>query len=147
MKKEIEKYRPFGDIFDLRKELDSFFSRFPRSFFDNYTQDESWMPLVDIEETKSDFIIKAELPGLKKDDIKINLDDNVLTIEGERKSEKEDKEKTYHRIERFYGKFYRAISLPKGIDENNIKAKFENGLLEITLPKSEKIKSKNIEIK
>ena len=75
------------------------------------------------------------------------MDNNVLIIEGERKNEKEEKNKTYHRIERTFGKFYRAISLSKDIDDNKIKAKFENGLLEINLPKKEKSQTKSIEIK
>lgn len=147
MSKEIDKYRR-NDMYDLRKEFDDLFNfKFPRSFFDRYFTSDTWAPLIDIEESKEAFNVKAEVPGMKREDIKITVDNNTLVIEGERKSEKEEKEKTYHRIERSYGKFYRAIGLPREIDESGIKAKYEDGVLQIELPKTEKLKSKQIEIK
>lgn len=148
MKKDVQKYKPLGDLFDLKREMDSLFNaRFPRSFFDSYFSDDTWAPLVDIEEDKDAFTVTAELPGMKKDDINISIDDNTLVISGKRESKKEEKEKTYHRVERSYGSFYRAISLPRDIDENRIKAAFNEGVLEISLPKSDKSKTKQIEIK
>ncbi|HAF07197.1 TPA: heat-shock protein [candidate division WOR-3] len=106
----------------------------------------NWTPSMDISETDKEFFVTVELPGLKKEDITLSIDNNVLTIEGERKSEKEEKGKTFHRIERSYGKFYRSVTLPKKVDEDNIKASFKDGLLNITIPKVEKEKVKNIEI-
>lgn len=148
MKKDVQKYKPLGDLFDLKREMDSLFnSRFPSSFFDSYFSDDTWAPLIDIVEDKECFSVTVELPGLKKEDIDISIDDSTLIISGKRESKKEEKEKTYHRIERSYGSFYRAISLPRDIDENKIKAAFNDGVLEVSLPKSDKSKKKQIEIK
>ncbi|MDY6788022.1 MAG: Hsp20/alpha crystallin family protein, partial [candidate division WOR-3 bacterium] len=126
---------------------DFFGSRLPGSLFDNYFSEDTWAPLIDIEENKDEFVITAELPGMKKDDIDISIDNNTLVISGEKEAKEEKKEKTYHRIERSYGKFYRAVSVPRHIDPEKIKAGFEDGVLEVKLPKSEKAKSKKIEIK
>lgn len=148
MGKEIKKYSPLSDLLNLRKDMDDFFgSRLPGSLFDNYFSEDTWAPLIDIEENKDEFVITAELPGMKKDDIDISIDNNTLVISGEKEAKEEKKEKTYHRIERSYGKFYRAVSVPRHIDPEKIKAGFEDGVLEVKLPKSEKAKSKKIEIK
>ncbi len=148
MKDELKKLKPMSDLFDLKREMDSLFStRFPKSFFDSYFSDQTWTPVIDIEEDKDQFTVSAELPGMKKDDIDISIDDNIIIISGERASKKEEKEKTYHRIERAYGKFYRAISLPRDIDESKIKASFNDGILVVCLPKSEKSIKRQIEIK
>jgi len=147
MKKEIQKMNPMSDLFDLRREIDSIFdSRFPSSIFERYLKDSSWMPALDIEETEKDFIAKIELPGIKKEDISLKVENNILTIQGERKSESEENGKTYHRIERSYGKFYRSISLPKHIDEEGIKASCEDGVLRIVMPKSKNSNKKTIQI-
>ncbi len=146
MKKEIQKFSPFSELFDLRKEIDSLFDdRFFGKMLQPYYES-NWTPSMDISETDKEFLVTVELPGMKKEDINLSIDNNVLTIEGERKSEKEEKGKTFHRIERSYGKFYRSVTLPKKVDEENIKASFKDGLLNITLPKVEKEKVKNIEI-
>ncbi|MEO0238111.1 MAG: Hsp20/alpha crystallin family protein [candidate division WOR-3 bacterium] len=146
MKKELQKFSPFSELFDLRKEIDSLFDD---KFFGKMLQpyyESNWTPSMDISETDKEFLVTVELPGMKKEDINLSIDNNVLTIEGERKSEKEEKGRTFHRIERSYGKFYRSVTLPKKVDEENIKATFKDGLLNITLPKVEKEKVKNIEI-
>ncbi|KUK50979.1 MAG: Heat shock protein Hsp20 [candidate division TA06 bacterium 32_111] len=146
MKKEIQKFSPFSELFDLRKEIDALFDdRFFGKMLQPYYES-NWTPSMDISETDKEFFVTVELPGLKKEDITLSIDNNVLTIEGERKSEKEEKGKTFHRIERSYGKFYRSVTLPKKVDEDNIKASFKDGLLNITIPKVEKEKVKNIEI-
>ncbi|MDI6701069.1 MAG: Hsp20/alpha crystallin family protein [bacterium] len=146
MKKEIQKFSPFSELFDLRKEIDALFDdRFFGKMLQPYYES-NWTPSMDISETDKEFFVTVELPGLKKEDINLSIDNNVLTIEGERKSEKEEKGKTFHRIERSYGKFYRSVTLPKKVDEDNIKASFKDGLLNITIPKVEKEKVKNIEI-
>ncbi|MEJ5306692.1 MAG: Hsp20/alpha crystallin family protein [candidate division WOR-3 bacterium] len=146
MKKELQKFSPFSELFDLRKEIDSLFDdRFFGKMLQPYYES-NWTPSMDISETDKEFLVTVELPGMKKEDINLSIDNNVLTIEGERKSEKEEKGRTFHRIERSYGKFYRSVTLPKKVDEENIKATFKDGLLNITLPKVEKEKVKNIEI-
>jgi HSP20 family protein len=106
-----------------------------------------WTPSVDISETEGEYQIKAEIPDVKKEDVKVTLEDGVLTIQGERKYEKEEKGKKYHRIERSYGSFVRTFSLPDVIDEEKVKAEFKDGVLNLHLPKSEKAKPKAIEVK
>jgi HSP20 family protein len=106
-----------------------------------------WTPTVDISETDGEYQIKAEIPDVKKEDVKVTLEDGVLTIQGERKQEKEEKGKKYHRVERSYGSFVRSFSLPDVIDEEKVKAEFKDGVLSLHLPKSEKAKPKAIEVK
>ena len=105
-----------------------------------------WCPSVDISETEQEFLIKAELPGLHKEDVKVNMKDNVLTLQGSRKQESEIKGHHYHRIERSYGNFLRSFTLPENIDTNKLKANFNNRILEIKIPKSETAINKSIEI-
>ncbi len=146
MKNNIQKFSSMGDLFDLRKEIDTMFdNRFFGGMLQRFS-DQSWAPIMDIVESEKDFTVKVELPGMKKEDIKINIENNILSIEGERKTESEEKGKTFHRIERSYGQFYRAVSLPKHVDDAKIKAEFNDGLLTITLPKAETAKTKAIEI-
>jgi HSP20 family protein len=106
-----------------------------------------WTPAVDIKETPEEFVIKAELPEVNKDDVKVSIDDGVLSIRGERKFEKEDKGKTYHRIERAYGTFMRSFSIPENVDEKKLLATYKDGVLEVHLPKTPVTKPKAIEVK
>ena len=106
-----------------------------------------WAPSVDIVETPEEFIVKAELPDVKKEDVKVSVDGGVLRIEGERKQEKEEKGKKYHRVERSYGSFFRSFTLPDNVDEGKVQAEFKDGILNVRLHKAEKVKPKAIEIK
>ena len=106
-----------------------------------------WAPTVDISEIEGEYLIKAELPGVEKDGVKITLEDDVLTLQGERKQEKEEKGRKYHRIERSYGRFVRSFTLPDSVDEAKVSAEFKDGVLSLHLPKTEKAKSKAIEVK
>lgn len=106
-----------------------------------------WSPRVDIAETEEAFIIKAEIPEVNKEDVKVTVDNGVLTIRGERKKEKEEKGKKFHRIERFYGSFTRSFTLPDNVDEAKIKALFKEGMLDLQIQKTEKAKPKVIQIK
>jgi HSP20 family protein len=106
-----------------------------------------WSPLVDISEDENEYIVKAELPEMKKEEIKINVHDDVLSISGERKYEKEEKGKKYHRVERAYGSFMRSFTLPEDADGSKVNAEYKDGLLKVHLPKSEKAKPKAIEVK
>jgi HSP20 family protein len=106
-----------------------------------------WIPSVDISETEGEYQIKAEIPDVKKEDVKVTLEDGVLTIQGERKHEKEEKGKKFHRIERSYGSFVRTFSLPDVIEEEKVKAEFKDGVLNLHLPKSEKAKPRAIDVK
>ena len=106
-----------------------------------------WTPTVDVVETPEEFHIKAELPEVKKEDVKIFVDDGVLRLEGERKQEKEDKNKKFHRIERSYGSFLRTFTLPDNVDDAKVRAEFRDGVLNVRLPKTEMAKPKSIEVK
>lgn len=105
-----------------------------------------WMPLADITEDEKEYLIKAELPEVRKEDVKVTVENGVLTISGERKFEKEEKNKKYHRVERGYGTFMRSFTLPEDADPSKVKAGFKNGLLTVQVPKSEHAKPKQIEV-
>ena len=106
-----------------------------------------WAPACDIYETQKEVIVKAELPGLKKEDVNVSIENNLLTIYGERKFEEETKRDNYHRVERTYGEFMRSFTLPTFVDFAKIGAEFKDGILMLTLPKREEAKPKQIEVK
>jgi len=106
----------------------------------------SWSPSVDIFETEGEIVVKAELPGMDRKDIQLNLENNVLSLRGERKFQKETKDDNYHRIERSYGVFSRAFSIPATVDEERIRADYKDGVLKIVLPKKDQAKPKQIKI-
>jgi len=106
----------------------------------------AWAPAVDIYETTESIVLKAELPGITKDDIFVEVKDSTLTLKGEKKFEKEVKEENYHRVERSYGSFQRAFTLPSTVQQDKVKAKFKDGILEIVLPKMEEAKPKQIRV-
>jgi HSP20 family protein len=106
----------------------------------------SWAPAVDIYEDESHLVLTAEIPGIDEKDIEIKVEDNTLSIQGERKMEKETKEDNYHRIERAYGSFTRSFTLPNYIDQENIQAEHANGLLKITMPKKPELKPRKVKI-
>jgi len=106
-----------------------------------------WAPVVDISEDANEYLIRAELPGLKREEVKVTVEDGVLSIAGERKVEKEEKDKKFHRVERSYGSFVRSFSLPDGSDSTKVNAEFKDGVLNVHLTKSPKAQPKAIEIK
>jgi len=106
----------------------------------------SWSPSVDIFETEGEIVVKAELPGMDRKDIQLNLENNVLSLRGERKFQKETKDDNYHRIERSYGVFSRSFSIPATVDEERIRADYKDGVLKIVLPKKDQAKPKQIKI-
>ena len=115
-------------------------NRLFNSFFDTPTTGNGralrrWVPAVDLVETETEFVLKADLPGMSESDVNIEVEDNVLTISGERKSESEERKAGYHRVERSYGSFRRTLRLPDGVDPEAVKATFANGVLEVTVPK------------
>jgi len=109
--------------------------------------DSGWVPRADIHETDEAFIVQVDLPGVDKDAVKVKFEDDTLIVSGERKHESKADEKNFHRVERMYGNFTRSICMPKEVNADKISASFKNGVLEITLPKSEEVKSKEIEVK
>ena len=106
-----------------------------------------WAPALDIVETPEEYVIQVEVPGITKENVKVNVMDGILRIEGERRQEKEEKGKKFHRIERCYGTFLRTFGLPEYVDETQVRAEFKEGILTIRLPKTQKAKPKTVEIK
>ena len=145
----LVRWRPFRDLVSIQDEMNRVFNdsfgRVP-SRFDTELSHSEWSPSVDISETKDEIVVKAEVPGMNKDDIKITLQDNVLTLKGERKQEKEEKDTNFYRMERYYGSFARSFSLPTVVQADKIKASYKDGILNITLPKTEEVKPKQIPI-
>jgi len=143
----LTRWEPFREMEDFQNRLSTFFGRPLRrgNGREEITLSE-WTPLADITEDEKEYLIKAELPEMKKENVKVSVESGVLTITGERKFEKEEKKKKYHRVERGYGKFKRSFTLPDDADASKIKAEFKNGLLTVHLPKSEKAKPKPIEV-
>ena len=145
----LVRWDPFRELEEVSDRLNRMFAR-PAAARTNGKETmivADWAPSVDISETDGEYQIKAEIPDVKKEDVKVTLEDGVLTIQGERKHEKEEKGKKFHRIERSYGSFVRTFSLPDVIDEEKVKAEFKDGVLNLHLPKSEKAKPKAIEVK
>lgn len=106
-----------------------------------------WAPAVDIAETDNEYQIKVELPEVRKEDVKVAVNQGVLTIQGERRSEREEQNKRYHRIERSYGTFLRSFTLPEGVNDDGVRARFKDGMLYVHVEKSEKAKPRSIEVK
>jgi HSP20 family protein len=148
----VVRWDPFRELEEMSDRLNRVFARGALARPSGSTKEDAmtvfdWAPNVDIMETPEEFQIKAELPDVKKEDVKVSVDAGVLRIEGERKQEKEEKGKKYHRIERSYGAFLRTFSLPDTVDESKVQADFKDGILNIRLHKSAKPKPKSIEIK
>lgn len=145
----VARWDPFRELEELSERLNRVFGRPPvrRDNSKEALTVADWIPAVDISESESEYLIKAELPGVKKEDIKVTLQEGVLTIQGERKQEKEEKGRKYHRIERSYGTFMRSFTLPDSADDSKVSAEFKDGLLSLHVPKSEKAKPKAIEVK
>ena len=145
----IVRFEPFRDLLSLQERMNRLFNESYRSqqtSEDDWALGGTWAPAVDIYEQDNNIVIKTELPGLDPKDVDIRLDNNVLTIKGERKLDNEVKKENYHRVERSYGAFTRSFTLPNTVDPNSIKAEFKDGLLRITLPKREEAKPKQIQI-
>lgn len=148
------KYNPSKDLLDLEREFNRIFNSFGNRFgltkskeSDEEYENAVWMPLTDIYEDKDKFTLKIDLPGIKKEDVKIAYSNGSLNISGERVQESETKDAKCHRMEKSYGKYFRSFSLPELIQEDKINAEFNNGQLTITVPKAEEAKPKEIEIK
>jgi HSP20 family protein len=149
----LVKWNPSRELLNVEREFNKLFNTFNRRFgFDDSTMNEElenavWSPLTDISESKDQYILKMDLPGVSKENLKLSFHDGELIISGERKQEKEDKDSKYHRIERTYGKYFRSFTLPQTIQADKINAEFKDGQLTVTVPKSEEAKPKELEIK
>lgn len=143
----IVRFDPFREMRSLQDEVNRLFaSSFSRNSDDEIVRG-AWNPSVDIFENKDQIVLEAELPGIKADDVNISIENNVLTIHGERKFEKKDEGDNFHRVERSYGSFTRSFTLPPTVSSENANAEFENGVLRLTLAKREEAKPRRIEIK
>jgi len=146
----ITRWDPFKELDELQSRLSTMFGRAPvrkDGGRDEAMTVAEWAPLVDIVEDEHEYLIKAELPEVTKEDVKVTVQNGVLSLVGDRKFTKEERDKKYHRIERAYGSFVRSFSLPEDADENKVSADFKDGVLQVHLPKSEKARPKNIEVK
>lgn len=143
------RWDPFKELEDISERFHRIFDRLPalRESRRETMTVADWVPTVDISEDDNEYLIKAEAPEVDKKDLKVTIQDGVLTIQGERKREKEEKGKRFHRVERSYGTFARSFSLPEDATENDIKAEFKDGVLFVHLPKSEKARRKAVEVK
>ncbi|OPX19765.1 MAG: molecular chaperone [Desulfobacca sp. 4484_104] len=145
---ELTEWRPFREVSRLRREMDrlwdDYFGPGRRALKPLETE---WAPVVDISESADQVTVKAEIPGLEPKDIDISLSGDLLTIKGEKKSEREEKDENYHLVERSYGSFSRSLRLPVSVEADKIEASYKQGVLTITCPKKEEVKAKAIEIK
>ncbi len=139
-------WRPFEDLSTLRREMDRLMERFFGEPLGPERSAGMWSPRTDVTETKDSVTIKAELPGLEAKDVEVSLSGDMLTIKGEKKQEKEEKDEHHHLVERSYGAFSRMVRLPAPVAADKIKATFKNGVLTVTLPKTEDAKQKAIPI-
>jgi len=145
----VVRWDPFRELEDMSDRLNRVFGR-PSVRLESGKETMTvadWIPVVDISETDAEYLIKAELPEVKKEDVKVTVQEGVLMLHGERRQEKEEKGKKYHRVERFYGSFVRSFTVPDDVDETKVKAESKDGMLHLHLPKSEKAKPKAIEVK
>ena len=143
------RWDPFKELEEISDRFNRIFGRLPeyRPMNKEALTVADWVPAVDISEDDKEYVIKAELPEVDKKDVKIGVEDGVLSIQGERTKEKEDKGKKFHRIESSYGSFFRSFTLPENVAEDKLTADFKDGILFVHLPKTEKPKSKAIEVK
>jgi len=145
----LMRWDPFRELEDMSERLNRVFNR-PAARSANGKETitvADWIPTVDIAETETEYQIKAELPEVRKEDVKVTVEDGVLTIQGERRHEAEEKGKKFHRVERSYGSFVRSFTLPDHVDDAKVKAEYKDGVLHLHLPKSEKAKPKAIDVK
>lgn len=134
---------PWAPIRDLEDGLNRFLGEVGK---DVGIGERDWTPALDVRETDSEYVIEADIPGMDKDDIHLEVIEDTLTVKGERKQVEETDKENYHRVERRYGSFYRTVQIPGGFDAEKIKADFKNGVLSVHLPKPEETKAKRIEV-
>jgi HSP20 family protein len=143
----VVRWEPFREMSTLQNEMNRLFN----TVFDTQAANggstlRRWMPAMDLVETEESFVLRADLPGMTEDDVKIEFEDGTLTVSGERKAEHETKNEGYYRVERAFGSFSRSLTLPQGVDAEAVTANFENGVLEVRIPKPEERKPRRIEI-
>ena len=147
--KTLARWDPFRELDDFQSRLATLFGRPAAREKDDaeWMMSSEWSPLVDITEDDKEYLIKAELPEVPKEQVKVKVERGILTISGERRSEKEEKNKKFHRVERSYGSFVRSFALPEDADAEKVAAEFRDGMLRVHLPKSESAKPREIDVK
>jgi len=138
---------PWRGMETLRQEMERVFDRFFEPRWDEFEAVGAWAPKLDFSETKDAFVVKAEVPGVEQKDISVSIQDQMLTIKGEKHKEKEEKDEKYHRVERSWGAFARTIALPAGVDTEKVNATFKDGVLSVKLPKTPAAKGTTIPVK
>ena len=145
MARNLMTWDPLRDVSTMREDMerlfDSMLGRYPRE-----REQALWAPAVDVEETNDAMIVRAELPGMKREEIKVRVAEDTVTISGERKYEAEQKDRTFHRVERAYGAFQRTIVLPVSVQGDKAAASYKSGVLELVLPKAERVKAREITV-
>jgi HSP20 family protein len=144
------RWEPVRELHTMQNEMNRLFN----TFFDSPSSGNGggqavarrWIPAMDVVETGSHFVLRADLPGVPENEVKIEIEDNVLTISGERKSEHEEQGEGYYRVERSFGSFARSLTLPEGVDADGIQASFDSGVLEVQIPKPEQHKPRKVQI-
>ena len=143
----VVRYDPFRDLRTLQEEVNRLFStNLTRAFGDEGIGRGAWAPSVDIYENKDQIVLEAELPGMKQEDFELSIENNVITLRGERRFEKTDETDNYHRVERSYGAFTRSFTLPQTVTAEGATAEYNNGVLRVTLPKREETKARRIQV-
>jgi HSP20 family protein len=144
----LVRWEPVRELTSLQNDMNRLFN----TFFDTPSTGNGgntprrWIPAMDLVETDEHFVLKADLPGLAEEDVNLEVEDNVLTVSGERKAEHEDKREGYVRVERSYGAFRRSLTLPEGVDPEGVSARFDKGVLEVHIPKPEERKPRRVAI-
>ncbi|HEB77049.1 MAG TPA: Hsp20/alpha crystallin family protein [Methylothermaceae bacterium] len=147
---DLVRYEPFSLLNQLQRELERSFESLRSELFRGEGEAPAtveWAPAVDIKEEADRYIVQADLPGIKPEDIEVTLEKGVLTIKGHRETEAKEEKENYKRIERFYGSFFRRFTLPETVDEEKIEAKYENGVLTVVIPKKPEVQPKKIPVK
>jgi HSP20 family protein len=144
----VVQWRPLRDVFSLQEEINRMFDELVgRPPVERREERQTWTPAVDVYETKDAMVVEIEAPGIDKKDLHLSIQDNVLTVKGERRWQQEKKEHNYHRMERVYGSFQRSFTLPVTVDANRVKATYKDGILTVNLPKVEEARPKEIAVK
>jgi len=144
----LVRFDPFRELEQMTSRLNGLFSRPLAPMTDsNFETFAEWTPAIDLQETDKEYLLKADLPEVAKADVHVGIDDGILTVEGERKQEKEEKGKKFHRVERVYGKFLRRLTVPSDVDPARVAADFKDGVLNVHLPKSATVKPRAIDVK
>jgi HSP20 family protein len=142
----LVRWEPVRELDSLQTDMNRLFDRFFGAPAGNSTAARRWIPAMDLTETDDSLVLRADLPGVSEDDVEIEVKDRILTISGERKNEHEEKGEGFHRVERSFGRFSRALNLPDGIDAEQVEAKFDNGVLEVRVPKPEETQPTRVQI-